>query len=122
MSGQPKTEPIPVGSVADLVAFARAGEKPRAAWRVGTEHEKIGLRLAGKAEVLSGLTAGELVAVESEGPPAKGTARSKSTGRAASSKKPKRQAKAAAKAKTKPEPKAKKPSAKKPAAKKKGSK
>ena len=44
MSGQPKTEPIPVGSVADLVAFARAGEKPRAAWRVGTEHEKIGVR------------------------------------------------------------------------------
>jgi glutamate--cysteine ligase len=45
VSGQPKTEPpIPVGSVADLVAFARAGEKPRAAWRVGTEHEKIGLR------------------------------------------------------------------------------
>jgi glutamate--cysteine ligase len=35
-----------VGSVADLVAFARAGEKPRAAFRVGTEHEKIGIRLA----------------------------------------------------------------------------
>jgi hypothetical protein len=33
-----------VGSVADLVAFARQGEKPRAAWRVGTEHEKIGLQ------------------------------------------------------------------------------
>jgi glutamate--cysteine ligase len=46
VSGQPKTEPIPVGSVADLVAFARAGEKPRAAWRVGTEHEKIGVRQA----------------------------------------------------------------------------
>ena len=44
MSGQPKTEPIVVGSVADLVAFARAGEKPRAAFRVGTEHEKIGIR------------------------------------------------------------------------------
>jgi glutamate--cysteine ligase len=35
-----------VGSVADLVAFARAGEKPRADWRVGTEHEKIGVRSA----------------------------------------------------------------------------
>jgi len=35
-----------VGSVADLVAFLAAGEKPRSAWRVGTEHEKIGLRLA----------------------------------------------------------------------------
>ena len=46
MSGQPKTEPVPVGSVADLVAFARAGEKPRADWRVGTEHEKIGVRSA----------------------------------------------------------------------------
>ncbi len=45
MSGQPKTEPVPVGSVADLVAFARQGEKPRAEWRVGTEHEKIGIRL-----------------------------------------------------------------------------
>ena len=44
MSGQPKTEPVPVGSVADLVEFARAGEKPRAAWRVGTEHEKIGVQ------------------------------------------------------------------------------
>jgi len=47
VSGQPKTEPIPVGSVADLVAFARAGEKPRAEWRVGTEHEKIGLLASG---------------------------------------------------------------------------
>jgi len=46
VSGQPKTEPTLVGSVADLVAFARAGEKPRAAFRVGTEHEKIGIRLA----------------------------------------------------------------------------
>jgi glutamate--cysteine ligase len=46
VSGQPKTEPTPVGSVADLVAVARAGEKPRDAWRVGTEHEKIGIRLA----------------------------------------------------------------------------
>ena len=46
MSGQPKTEPIVLGSVADLVAYARAGEKPRAAFRVGTEHEKIGLRSA----------------------------------------------------------------------------
>jgi glutamate--cysteine ligase len=35
-----------VGSVADLVEFARQGEKPRAGFRVGTEHEKIGVRLA----------------------------------------------------------------------------
>ncbi|MEN8159477.1 MAG: glutamate--cysteine ligase [Myxococcota bacterium] len=46
MSGQPKTEPIALGSVDDLVAYARAGEKPREAFRVGTEHEKIGLRSA----------------------------------------------------------------------------
>jgi glutamate--cysteine ligase len=45
LSGQPKTEPVVVGSVADLIAFARAGEKPRAAFRVGTEHEKVGIRL-----------------------------------------------------------------------------
>jgi glutamate--cysteine ligase len=46
VSGQPKTEPIVLGSVADLVAYARAGEKPRAEFRVGTEHEKIGLQSA----------------------------------------------------------------------------
>jgi glutamate--cysteine ligase len=28
----------------DLVAWIRGGEKPRDAWRIGTEHEKIGLR------------------------------------------------------------------------------
>jgi glutamate--cysteine ligase len=33
----------PVGCVDDLVAWLRAGEKPRERWRVGTEHEKIGL-------------------------------------------------------------------------------
>ncbi len=44
MSGQPKDEPTPVGSVADLVEFFRGGEKPPARWLVGTEHEKIGLR------------------------------------------------------------------------------
>jgi glutamate--cysteine ligase len=46
VSGQPKTEPIVVGSVADLVAFAARGEKPRESFRVGTEHEKIGIRVA----------------------------------------------------------------------------
>ena len=30
-------------SVADLVADLRAGETPRENWRVGTEHEKIGV-------------------------------------------------------------------------------
>jgi len=36
----------PIESVDDLVAFLRAGEKPPEAWRVGTEHEKIGLHAA----------------------------------------------------------------------------
>ena len=70
MSGQPKTEPIPVGSVADLVAFARQGEKPRSEWRVGTEHEKIGVRLADLRPVPyegeNGI-AGVLAAVAAEG-------------------------------------------------------
>ncbi len=33
----------PVESVEELVAHLRSGEKPRERWRVGTEHEKIGL-------------------------------------------------------------------------------
>jgi glutamate--cysteine ligase len=77
-----------VGSVADLVAFARAGEKPRADWRVGTEHEKIGIRSSdlrrvpyegeqGIAGILAALAAetgwrevredGALIALEGEG-------------------------------------------------------
>ena len=35
---------VPLGSVAQLVDFVRGGEKPPEAWRIGTEHEKIGLR------------------------------------------------------------------------------
>jgi len=33
----------PVASVEDLVAYFREAETPRAEWRVGTEHEKIGI-------------------------------------------------------------------------------
>ena len=33
----------PVESVDDLVAYLRSGEKPPERWRIGTEHEKIGL-------------------------------------------------------------------------------
>ena len=43
MSGTQKANPTPVAGVADLVDFLRAGETPRDAWRIGTEHEKIGL-------------------------------------------------------------------------------
>lgn len=32
----------PIGSVAELAAYMEAGCKPRAAWRLGTEHEKFG--------------------------------------------------------------------------------
>jgi len=34
----------PLSSQRELVAFLRAGETPRSAWRIGTEHEKIGLQ------------------------------------------------------------------------------
>jgi len=37
------SESVFVESVDDLVAVLRAGEKPPERWRVGTEHEKIGL-------------------------------------------------------------------------------
>lgn len=33
----------PIGSLKELVDYFRAGEKPRPQWRVGTEHEKIGI-------------------------------------------------------------------------------
>ncbi|MEZ4332067.1 MAG: glutamate-cysteine ligase family protein [Myxococcota bacterium] len=33
----------PIEGPGDLVAYFRAGEKPRANWRVGTEHEKVGV-------------------------------------------------------------------------------
>ncbi len=31
----------PISSRADLVAYIAAGAKPRAQWRIGTEHEKF---------------------------------------------------------------------------------
>jgi glutamate--cysteine ligase len=34
---------VPCASLEDAVAYFRAGEKPREAWRVGTEHEKLGI-------------------------------------------------------------------------------
>jgi glutamate--cysteine ligase len=39
----PKQEGTPIGAVDELVDFLREGEKPASEWRVGTEHEKIGL-------------------------------------------------------------------------------
>ena len=39
-----ETLAAPVTHVRDLVAYLEEGCKPRAAWRIGTEHEKIGYR------------------------------------------------------------------------------
>ena len=44
MSAADSEDQLPVESEADLARWIAAGEKPRDAWRVGTEHEKIGLR------------------------------------------------------------------------------
>lgn len=42
-----ESDAVPVTSVADLVEHFRGAEKPRAAWRVGTEHELVGVRASG---------------------------------------------------------------------------
>jgi glutamate--cysteine ligase len=42
--GGPAKLSEPVTGADQLVAFLRAAEKPHAAWRVGVEHEKLGLR------------------------------------------------------------------------------
>lgn len=36
----------PIEGLADLVAYFAAGEKPREAWRLGLEHEKIGVHVS----------------------------------------------------------------------------
>ena len=41
----------PIGAVDELVDYLRAGEKPSERWRVGTEHEKIGLHEASQSPV-----------------------------------------------------------------------
>jgi glutamate--cysteine ligase len=38
------TDPTPVTSISQLVEYVRGGEKPSDRFRIGTEHEKIGLR------------------------------------------------------------------------------
>jgi len=42
-----ESDAVPVTSVADLVEHFRSAEKPRSAWRVGTEHELVGVRASG---------------------------------------------------------------------------
>ena len=51
-----RSEPLldfdaPVESIDELVAYMRGGEKPPERWRVGTEHEKIGLHEGSRAPV-----------------------------------------------------------------------
>ena len=44
-----EADSVPIASIDDLVAHFRGAEKPRAAWRVGTEHELCGVRERGPA-------------------------------------------------------------------------
>ena len=44
MSNPGEADPTPVTSVRQLADWFAAGGKPRAAWKVGTEHEKFGFR------------------------------------------------------------------------------
>ena len=46
MSNPGEADPTPVTSVRQLAEWFAAGSKPRAAWKVGTEHEKFGFRRA----------------------------------------------------------------------------
>ena len=43
------SDSAPITSVDELIAHFRGAEKPRAAWRIGTEHELIGVRAGGPA-------------------------------------------------------------------------
>lgn len=42
MSAPPQSSGTPITSRDQLIAYFAAGNKPRSAWRIGTEHEKIG--------------------------------------------------------------------------------
>jgi glutamate--cysteine ligase len=43
-----ESDAIPLGSVDELVGYFHAAGKPRSAWRIGTEHELIGVRSTGR--------------------------------------------------------------------------
>jgi glutamate--cysteine ligase len=45
MSGPSKETQTPIGDRRELVEWMQAGCKPRANWRIGTEHEKFGFRV-----------------------------------------------------------------------------
>ncbi len=44
MSNPGESDPTPITSARQLAEWFAAGSKPRAAWRIGTEHEKFGFR------------------------------------------------------------------------------
>jgi glutamate--cysteine ligase len=45
VSGPSAVSETPISRRAELVEYVASGEKPPAAWRIGTEHEKFGFRL-----------------------------------------------------------------------------
>lgn len=45
VSGPSSEQTTPIGDRRDLVAYLESGNKPRDAWRIGTEHEKFGFEL-----------------------------------------------------------------------------
>ena len=46
MSNPGQADPTPITAARQLAEWFAAGSKPRAGWRIGTEHEKIGFRRA----------------------------------------------------------------------------
>ena len=46
MSNPGQADPTPITAARQLAEWFAAGSKPRDAWRIGTEHEKIGFRRA----------------------------------------------------------------------------
>ena len=53
MSGPSTPSFEPIESKAQLVAYLEAGNKPRADWRIGTEHEKFAFRRADRTRLLT---------------------------------------------------------------------
>jgi glutamate--cysteine ligase len=51
MSAQPNADNTPIAGKADLIGYLEAGNKPRDAWRIGTEHEKFVFRQDNHAPV-----------------------------------------------------------------------
>jgi glutamate--cysteine ligase len=45
VSGPSAVKETPISGRSELVDYVASGEKPEAAWRIGTEHEKFGFRL-----------------------------------------------------------------------------